>query len=386
VYSLLPEGRPWRSWAALAGALALHAAVASLTYMKGRSGGDEAAGPMPAAMEAEIDVDLGAPGAQEPSAVEPRPEDDRPGARAELDSKAKRHAAPSTTEGAIIPESGPPEVGPEGKGGYALDPTAPRSPTGTSEGPPIDLGIGSGDWSRYVDPTARVEAPRPPRPGSTAPPASSTGGLAEALEAHDREVGLGPDGPVLTAAHEAGHSDVAPAIGTATFSITVTSAGGVQVDLTGVSSNVGAWRKVADKLAAAIKRKPPRIVGGRNGVRFALELVAEERWPNGQVARSEGPALALALPTLRSTDQSIEDLSKRNPFAVPPPGSPAEQPQLKLNVDLPGLYLKGRGKVCSYQVGISPFGPGLSGGCDPSNIGARAQRVVSAKITDQSML
>jgi hypothetical protein len=197
---------------------------------------------------------------------------------------------------------------------------------------------------------------------------------------------LGPAGPVLTAAHEAGHSDVAPAIGTATFSVTVTSAGGVQVDLTGVSSNVEAWRKVADNLAAAIKRKPPRIVGGRNGVHFALELVAEERWPNGRVARSEGPALALNLPKFRATDESIEDLSKRNPFAVPPPGSPAEQPQLKLNVDLPGVYVRGSGKVCKYQLGITPLGPMLSGGCDPSNIGARAQRVVSAKVTEQSML
>lgn len=121
-------------------------------------------------------------------------------------------------------------------------------------------------------------------------------------------------------------------------------------------------------------------------MRIGLELVAQERWPNGAVARSEGPALAVQPPSFKATDKSIEELSKRNPFAVAPAGSPAEQPTLKLNVDMPGVYVHGRGKVCEYKAGLTPFGPALSGGCDPSNIGARAQRVVSAKVTNQSML
>ncbi len=147
-------------------------------------------------------------------------------------------------------------------------------------------------------------------------------------------------------------------------------------------------------MAEAIKRKPPQIAGGRNGVHIGLELVAEERWPNGQVARTEGPALAVSFGSVQATDKAIEDLSKRNPFAVPPPGSPADQQTLKLNVDVPGVFVKGRGKVCSYQFGVVPLpllgpvpiAPMLSGGCDPSNIGAPAQRVVSAKVTDQTML
>jgi len=38
--------------------------------------------------------------------------------------------------------------------------------------------------------------------------------------------------------------------------------GWIQVDLTGASSNVDGWRQVANRMAAAIKRKPPRIAGG----------------------------------------------------------------------------------------------------------------------------
>jgi hypothetical protein len=189
----------------------------------------------------------------------------------------------------------------------------------------------------------------------------------------------------LSAAHEAGHSDAAPAIGTATFSITVMRSGGIQVELVGASSNVEAWRKVADHMAAAIKRKPPRIADGRNGVRFGLELVAQERWPNGAVARSEGPALALSGLSLKSTETSVADLTKDNQAATPAPGT--EQRPLALKGDLPpGVWVKGRGKVCNYAVGLTPLGPMLGGGCDPSNIGARAQRVVSAKVTEQTML
>jgi hypothetical protein len=95
---------------------------------------------------------------------------------------------------------------------------------------------------------------------------------------------------------------------------------------------------------------------------------------------------------VKVTDESIEELSRRNPFAVPPPGSPFDQKQLTLNVNVPTLSIKGRGKVCSYQIGLAPaiapipVGLLIGGGCDPTNIGARAQRVVSAKVTNQSML
>lgn len=387
MYVVLPEGRPWRSWVAVAVALAIHAAVGSFTYVIARTSPPEIGGPGHIAAETEVEIDESAPGARAEAPVEPR--DERASSeQAGLEPRIRRRpSTPSASEQAPSPGSARPGTEPSGQGGpegYALDPTAPARPP--SDGPRVELGIGSGDWSRWVDPTARVEAPPPPRPERTPAPASSTGGLAEALEAHDREVGLGPAGPILTAAREAGHSDVAPAIGTAAFTITVLRTGAIHVDLVGASSNAEGWRKVAENMALAIQRKPPRIEGGRNGVRIGLELVAQERWPNGAVARSEGPALAISGGSIRPTDASIEDLSKRNPLAVPPPGSPAEQPQIRLNIDPPGVWVKGRGKVCGYKVGVTPLGPMLAGGCDPSNIGARAQRVVSAKVTNQSML
>jgi hypothetical protein len=381
VYPAFRDEAPLSSWVALTAALALHGAVASLVFLSVRSEPTPPNAPAPSVSADEIAI--------ETSEMRDTPEGPRttpaPDTSEEASDSPRRSIAlrERPREESNTPPPSRERSTTRGDDGYSLDPSAHR---GQGEGPKVELGIAPGDWSRWVDPTAKVEAPRPPRDPKAAP-ASTTGGVAEALEAHDHEVGLGPAGPVISAAHEAGHSEVAPAIGTAKFSITVMKSGGVEVSLVGVSSNAEGWRRVADKMAEAIKRKPPRIAGGRNGVHIGLELVAEERWPNGQVARTEGPALEISLGSVKPTDKAVEDLSKRNPFAIAPPGSPSDQPPLKLNVDMPGVWIKGRGKVCSYQIGVvPPFFPMLSGGCDPSNIGAPPQRVVSAKVTDQTML
>jgi hypothetical protein len=288
-----------------------------------------------------------------------------------------RPGAGSRSGEAIEPHGGSTS---EPSGDYALDPTAP---SGRGERPEVDLGIAPGDWSRWTK-------PGPPQPETGAPtrgpaPVSTTGGLTEALEAHDQAVGLGPAGAVISAAREAAHSDVAPALGKATFSITVLRTGLVDVRLVGASSNVDGWQKVAASMTEAIRRKPPRISPPRNGARIGVEVTAEEHWPNGAPVKSEGPSIAVTPPALHTVDQSKEDLATRNPAAIPPPGSPVEQPSLKANVDLPGVFLQGRGKVCGYKIGITPFGLGASGGCDPSNIGAPPQRVVSTRVVSESM-
>jgi hypothetical protein len=271
-----------------------------------------------------------------------------------------------------------PSAGPNA-GDYALDPAA------NTPGPAahVDLGIAPGDWSRWTDPSAPAPETAAPRPSPA--PVSTTGGVAEALEAHDHEIGLGPAGGVLSAARDAAHSDVAPQLGTATFAITVLRTGIVDVQLTSASANVDGWQKVAATMAANIRKRPPEIHPPRNGVRIGIELVAEEHWPNGAPARTEAPSVAVTPPAIRAVDQAKEDLARRNPAAIPPPGSPVEQPSLVANVDLPGVFLQGRGKVCSYKIGVTPFGLGASGGCDPSNIGAKPQRVVSTRVLGESM-
>jgi hypothetical protein len=360
-----------RSTVALVGALALHGVGLVVTFSAPDRSATAPTGSFVPAIEVEVREEApsnpvaepGAPAGRSLGAIAPRG-----GSRAGAGSRSNETSEPQTG----LPS--------EPSGDYALDPTAP---SGRSERPEVDLGIAPGNWSRWTKPGAPGAETEAPTRGPA--PVSTTGGLTEALEAHDQAVGLGPAGAVLSAAREAAHSDVAPALGKATFSITVLRTGMVEVRLVGASSNVDGWQKVAASMVESIRRKPPHISPPRNGTRIGIEVTAEERWPNGAPTKTEGPSIAVTPPALHPVDQSKEDLAARNPAAVPPPGSPVEQPSLKANVDLPGVFLQGRGKVCGYKIGITPFGLGASGGCDPSNIGAPPQRVVSTRVVSESM-
>jgi hypothetical protein len=252
---------------------------------------------------------------------------------------------------------------------------------------PIDLGIAAGDWARWTPQPTEPRATQPAGSERGAAPASSTGGLAEELDAKDRELGLGPAGAMLSAAHEAARGPTAPASGTATFSITLAGNGETEVELLRASTHFSAWRSVAEALAAAIKRKPPRRKEGTGGVRTVIEINAEERLPNGSLARTEDAKVAVAGPPVRSTTETYRDTRERNPFVDSPLSSPTDKAQIALNWDQLGVWAKGRGKVCSYQGGVTAQGQlKTSGSCDFANIGARPVRVVHAKVISQTVL
>ena len=216
----------------------------------------------------------------------------------------------TTTDNPVATEPG------ASSGDYAVD----RSAKAAGAQPHVDLGIAPGDWSRWTNPAAT--APETTAPCLAPAPVSTTGGLAEALEAHDQATGLGPAGAVLSAAREAAHTDVAPQLGTATFAVTVLRTGIVDVQLTGASSNVDGWQQVAASMAAAIKRKPPQIHPPRNGVRIGIALEAEERWPSGAVARTEGPSVSVTMLLLHAVDQAKEDLQQPHPPRSHRPAAP----------------------------------------------------------------
>ena len=369
---------------ALGAALVLHAASALVGYRLARGGAPAALDVAPAA---QTEIELVDALASSPADRASDPGEPTPSAAVAMSSARSRERGSDRV--AIGPLQGSNAARPSEAGaaeeGYALDPSADSARGPASAGTPIQLGIAAGDWSLWVDPTATPARDPSERAGFRPAPASSTGGLAEALEARDQSLGLGPAGAVLTALHDAGYSEIAPALGTATFSITVLRSGVVDVQLTGASSQSAAWAKLGDSIAAAIRRKPPRIGPTRIGVRLGIEVVAEERWPNGQPTRSDsGPKLALDLPKLQATETAKEALLDRNPAAVPEPAAPSGKPPLQANLGGPGLYVQGRGKVCNYKIGIS-LTP-ISGGCDPANIGARPRRVVSTRVISETML
>jgi hypothetical protein len=270
---------------------------------------------------------------------------------------------------------------------------APEAPTTESaQAAPaehaIDLGLGADGWQRWA--LAPPKAPGPSEP--TAPrgrplvhpaPASTTGGLQEGLEAHDRKLGMGPSGRVATALYQAAHTDAAPQTGSASFTVTVLRTGEVQVAVGSASD--AKWHEVAARAAEELRRAPPRIPEPRNGYRVSVRITALETMPNG-LKRSDLRSAHLETVPLKFHDVKTEQkqLELDNPTAVvgPDRGNPAAT--TPITMDVPGVFIAGQGKVCHYAFGVSLTGLILQGGCDPVNAGAKLQRVVRTQVSEET--
>jgi hypothetical protein len=271
----------------------------------------------------------------------------------------------------------------------------PRTPSGKS----IDLGLGNDGWQRWVTMPTEGEPPPPastsPRKGAfqvfRAPPVSTTGGLQEGLEEHDRALGLGPEGRVLSALHHAAHAGVAPEVGVARFEVTVHRSGTVEVALGAFSRDAEQWKKVAANLVSDLRAAPPRIPPPREGLKLVVELAAEWTLPNGTKARElERPHLHAPPLKFRRTADAVEQTKRENPTTENP-----DADSIAIKLDSPGVYVAGQNRVCSYSAGIGSIaagyrlgaaaGPVVQGACDPSNVGAKPQRVVRARVIEQSL-
>ena len=256
----------------------------------------------------------------------------------------------------------------------------------------VDLGLGSGDWRRWLsetksDPPTGGRARRTSRALFRAPPVSSTGGLQEGLEARDRALGLGTSGPVVSALYHAAHTEAAPFEGRARFRITVLKTGEVEVAVSEVSGDLAGWRAVADNAAEALRRSPPRIPNPRTGARLVVEITAKHTYPNGlQPKELYGLRPQVEPLRLRAVQDTQRELADRNPVLAERAAPGQTAAGSAANVNLPGVYLAGRGKVCSYRLGLTLLGlPALDGGCDPSNLGARPQRLVSTLVREETL-
>jgi hypothetical protein len=149
-----------------------------------------------------------------------------------------------------------------------------------------------------------VAAPRTPlpAPSSAAPlpdvrehdpaPVSSTGGLREALAAHDRELGLGVGGPVVGVAEAATRSSRAPVRGFAVFEVRFDASGGVRgVSVVDANGERDSWSDVARGMAAALRAKPLRLPSGANGV--AVTVRVDSDWLNPDGSRPGAPAVCV---------------------------------------------------------------------------------------------
>lgn len=196
-------------------------------------------------------------------------------------------------------------------------------------------------------------------PSGGPPPASTTGGLVEALDAHDVALGVGRGGAVNTAVRDA--VQASNVMGRAIFAITIDGAGTVTVGLSDASQDERGWIKVTEAIRASVaaKKDQLRLPPGSHGMRIAVETEAKDQYPNGAKPKDMGTKAVAKGPGVVETKDHVE-------------------------IVLPDVGIEHRGKVCSVGVKLIP--PFIGGGCDPSNIGSVAVRVVSARIVSESRL
>ena len=150
---------------------------------------------------------------------------------------------------------------------------------------PIDLGVGA-YWKSVVSDAARgvPERARPteesPRPEPSPSPDRI---LRDGLEAHDRAVGLGAGGPLVSAAHDAASPSIAPDLGSATLEVECDARGKVvTAHVVAAAANVAAWSDVARELVRLMSAKSVRLPAGARGLRARVRIAVERTWPSGK--------------------------------------------------------------------------------------------------------
>jgi hypothetical protein len=298
------------------------------------------------------------------------------------------HASVRRAPRELVAELAPTSPEPDGSALTPPAPTAVPALSGAAAAQPIDLGIGPDAWRRWLPPAGSVGAPvdaEPTRraPIVRAPPASSTGGLVEGLEAADRGRIVGPSGRVVAALEQAAHGEGATAFGVASFAVTVLRTGGVEVTLRSNSTGDPEWQRVAERAARDLAKNAPTIPPSREGAHFVVDLVAEVMLPDGRPMRTlYGPRFEATPPRLRTSSAAEKDMLERNPTVA---SGLSRMDQMRANVELPGVYIAQNGKVCRYRFGLSALGPLLQGGCELENLGVKPQRVVHAQVRAEEL-
>ncbi len=192
--------------------------------------------------------------------------------------------------GSEIPPSGTP--GPASSGGVSAIPFTAR-----------ELGIGPGN-----NPFLPKAEEKVPTTGPDTPIARSLRGTGLA---HDRQLGLGPEGPALTALQGATTASIAPLRGRAHF-IVRTGGDGLVLGIDLVDSEGGTGWGDAGRLALeALRGKKFKVPSGARGMNMHVEIKSEIKLPNGQNAPVGGRLGANDMPELTMPDVSNIGASPR---------------------------------------------------------------------------
>ena len=337
---------------ALSAAAVLHVAIAGLLVLVPAQPRPLAA---PASLldEAEIAIEVSPEPVGEPrEAPKPASSSALPAAASTPSARASAVGAPH--EASVSSVTTPGAV--PGDGTAFADEAAAAGPAiVTSHSASPDIGLALGGQNGFVTAAARGEAP------NGAPAVTGSGGerprsAAEAKRAaqsvlrgtglaHDREIGLGPEGPVLHALGDATMASFAPVKGRAVFRAVADGTGMiVGIEVLSCDGGRDGWVNAAELARQALKGKKLRPPSAATQAEMRIEIVSEMKMPSGH-----------------------------------DPG---------VDVSVLGLPIaKGDGPQSTQVRILDPFSLSfLAGTADPSDVGAKPRRVVHTRVLDSKVL
>ena len=278
-------------------------------------------------------------------------------ARSEQAPKPTLVAPDPQLEDVTAPDAATSEVA-AAQPGSAEGPAVVEGPAGLSLG---ELGIGAGNNPFLVPGAGTEESPVDAAARSRRQVLEHRlqHSLREGLAAHDQTLGLGPEGPAISAV-KAIVLDSPSAPNTSGVLSVLTDASGlvVDVEVLSASNESAAWGNIARDLKAALAKKRLRVPAGSAGVRMQIAIESRVALPSGADPGFGVDLFGMSLGDAGERATRIKILS----------------PEVTVTeVDIP--YTDGKKMKV---VGFVPNLLTLMG--DPTDIGAVARRIVQARL------
>lgn len=188
--------------------------------------------------------------------------------------------------------------------------------------------------------------------------------LRQPARRRERELGLGPEGPVLRALGAAASASTAPVTGRAVF-VAIADGNGVVIGIDVVECDGGrsGWAQAAELARAALVGTKLRLPSTARRAEMRIEITSAWKMPTGH---DPGTDVSLfGLPVAKGEGKKSTKVSILDPI-----------PKLRMVELAPDIKVP----VVSVNVDV------LSVAGDPANIGAKPRRIVHTRLIDSKVL
>lgn len=295
--------------------------------------------------------------------AEPEEDEGSPAAPDEAPVTAPGDVAPSSPRVASITHPSDPNGAPSPRHDEAEVPAAGSAqPTGdgtvTLPGRPPELGLGGAGRNPFL-----------PKSEAQVALAESKRSVDRAMRdpAREREtsLGLGPEGPVLTALEEATSRSTAPVRGKAIFVATADESGVFQIELRDAEGSRAGWDDARTIALAALKGKKLRLPAGATRAVMRIEVKSDWKLPSGHDPHPE--ITVFHVPVQKGETKESAKMTILDPI-----------PKVRM-VD---VQLDRNTRIAVPSFGLDLFHTNM----DPTDIGAKPRRVVHSHLVDSQVM